>query len=464
MENHNVNYKPQNNDFNSNFINKYLVSSSEAFHKIVDEVFQDIKPYLANRQFKDKKTMLAIFLVNLIANMDRKMYTAISLNKQTYPPQLRRYRVSGFTYRIIKQVYEALRKTDYIERIEHNFAGLEAKNNRATLIYPEEKLVNIFNSLEGKIRIKEKYPDPVIRKDEEKNEVDYRETSLTKMRRKHLKQINQFTRDYNINVNDKRNPSNGEGNINNNLDNSVGNNLLVYIRSLDKNSSSTLIDNKLLTCDLHSCYSPQKFPHGGRLYTGGFGYQTLPKVIRKNIRIDCSNVTELDFDAHHVNLLYAQENLPYPEFPYIYNKAENRRMRNAVKFLVLIAINADSKRKALGAFENKTLQSRDSAKRILYCLVIKNYTTLSNFYDSVISFHKPIGKYIGSGYGIKLQDLDGQIMLDILVTLMNMKIIALGIHDSVIVRIEDEQKLREVMSLSYEKIIGCPCAGISKKY
>lgn len=71
-------------------------------------------------------------------------------------------------------------------------------------------------------------------------------------------------------------------------------------------------------------------------------------------------------------------------------------------------------------------------------------------------FHEPIADFIGTGYGSRLQRIDSDVMEDILLTLADRGIPAIGIHDSVRVPESHLKELEQVMRNSSEKIIGIP--------
>ena len=67
--------------------------------------------------------------------------------------------------------------------------------------------------------------------------------------------------------------------------------------------------------------------------------------------------------------------------------------------------------------------------------------------------HKPISKYLFSDIGITLMNIDGEIMNNILMRLMDKGVIGLSVHDSVIVAEQYADILREIMVAEYEKVM-----------
>ena len=68
--------------------------------------------------------------------------------------------------------------------------------------------------------------------------------------------------------------------------------------------------------------------------------------------------------------------------------------------------------------------------------------------------HKPIAKYLNTGIGLKLQNLDSQIAERVLMAMTERQIPCLPVHDSFIVPARHEAKLREAMMRSYMELMG----------
>ena len=68
--------------------------------------------------------------------------------------------------------------------------------------------------------------------------------------------------------------------------------------------------------------------------------------------------------------------------------------------------------------------------------------------------HKPIQKYLLSDVGVMLQNTDSHIMNNILIRLMDKKILGLSVYDSVIVAEQHEDELSQIMIEAYEVEMG----------
>jgi hypothetical protein len=205
--------------------------------------------------------------------------------------------------------------------------------------------------------------------------------------------------------------------------------------------------------DKNSLYLRRKFNRGdyrcgGRFYTKIF--QSIPSNVRQTITINDEATVELDFSAHHLRLLYHKEGIDFKGEVYIYNKSdeENADKRLIHKMIAMIAINAETRQSAILAVW-KTL--KDDKKTGKFNSTIPTLKQLNELYDDFLGHHKPIAKYVGADVGIRLQRIDSDIMNDILVELTNKQIVALPIHDSIIVQSKFSNTLKLEMIIQYNK-------------
>jgi len=74
--------------------------------------------------------------------------------------------------------------------------------------------------------------------------------------------------------------------------------------------------------------------------------------------------------------------------------------------------------------------------------------------DAIHDKHPTITKYFASGKGLETQRLDSTILSNILDRFISNGIVALPVHDSLIVQHRFEDELRAAMVEEYEKIMG----------
>lgn len=193
---------------------------------------------------------------------------------------------------------------------------------------------------------------------------------------------------------------------------------------------------------------------GGRLYQrNSYSYQTMPKLDRPGLKLNREATYEIDFNTMHVNLLYNFTGIESPTED-AYNKIidnigvnSNDKLRSAVKRVVMIAINA----KSYGSFK----QAFNRGKSIASLSVLKGSgLTLDMVMDSFKEMHAPISDFIYSDYGVVLQRLDSEIMMNILYRLADKDIYGIPLHDSVICQKRHGNDVAEIMKEEYKKYTG----------
>lgn len=224
---------------------------------------------------------------------------------------------------------------------------------------------------------------------------------------------------------------------------------------------------------------------GGRFY-GGW-WQQMNKELRSDIMINGEPVIEIDFTAMHVSLLQAKVNeKPRPNLTEIKEKKAKKVLspaemlaitpdvnirkpldaqndpytlkksvfpnkigfdqRKAVKQLVLMAINANSRESAFLAFRKKQAHG-DPLKKL------KN-NELSQLLEAFIDKNPTLEPFLGTGKGLELMYLDSRIAEIIIEQLTDKNIPVLCIHDSFIVAFKESKELQRAMKRASQKILG----------
>ncbi|MBI9081851.1 MAG: hypothetical protein JEY79_19180 [Pseudodesulfovibrio sp.] len=182
---------------------------------------------------------------------------------------------------------------------------------------------------------------------------------------------------------------------------------------------------------------------GGRAY-GPLHQSMLRKYMRKDILIDGQPTVEIDFSAFHILMLYHREGIEYQGDPY--TACEGPELRQIYKAVGLIAINAESERKARGAIQSEL---RDRGLR-----APRRHEPIKTLVMKFREAHPAIAHHLFSDVGVTLQNIDSEIMNAILVWLMDKGILGLSVHDSVIVAKQHAAFTKEVMTKEYWKVTG----------
>ncbi len=193
---------------------------------------------------------------------------------------------------------------------------------------------------------------------------------------------------------------------------------------------------------LHRVFN--KYPdNAGRFY--GACHINMPKEIRKCILINGEPACELDYKAHHIRMLYHEMEIDYREDPYIKLCEEDLSLRAVYKVVSLVSINAANEKAAIQGIRKELLDSG-----ISFNTTTKSIKTCIERFKGV---HKPISNALNSGMWGRLQYYDSRITNIILQSLLKQGVPCLPVHDSYIVPAKNEDKLAEIMTVAYQKVM-----------
>jgi len=207
----------------------------------------------------------------------------------------------------------------------------------------------------------------------------------------------------------------------------------------------------LLDCRLHRVFNGD-WKHGGRHYMRGRNIPlALSEEERQMIRIDGEPTVEHDFSAMHARMLYHLEDRECPGDPYE-GIAGGNDARPAAKLAMLVAINASSRRDAVGAL----IEECEKDPELAIALAASGLNA-SQMIEATVTAHEPVGGYFFSGVGLRLQCLDSQIASDVLDHFADREVLVIPVHDSFIVQERHRLELAGVMSDAYERYMGRRC-------
>jgi hypothetical protein len=222
--------------------------------------------------------------------------------------------------------------------------------------------------------------------------IKYPETELTTQYRDEMEQINAFLRDADI----------------------------CYQGNKDIDDSRV---------ELKRIFNNSSFEQGGRLY-GAF-WLNLSSEDKKEITIDDEWVISLDYGQMAVRLAYSLAKAPI-DFGDGYLIPDWEKAREATKKLINVMLNSTSSHDwSVPKKVQKLYPYRENIERHL----------LADIY----SFHKPIAHLFGGQYGMKFMFLESEILIDVLMELNCKGIVALPIHDCILVKESAQKTAKEVM-------------------
>lgn len=230
-------------------------------------------------------------------------------------------------------------------------------------------------------------------------------------------------------------------------------------------------------------YNNGSFKLGGRFY--GSTIQGLPSKDRKRILIDGERTVEPDFKGHHYCILYAEQGYqldPVLNDPYKVDDFD----RDTIKLANLSLLNANSEsgfkacitksgnpdNKRINSWYNKQLKEwqQDTVNGVKRKAPTKpdllkgwidnmpDHTNGTELYNAIAAKHSLIADQLGSDdMGLKLQNIDSNIMGEALLLLAGQDIPAQAVHDSIRCREKDLELVVVAMKNAYRKVTKFEC-------
>jgi hypothetical protein len=206
-----------------------------------------------------------------------------------------------------------------------------------------------------------------------------------------------------------------------------------WLASADIGFDDSLLLGKKVAVDdrerkLWRSFTRQRFDSGGRLF-GGFWMPLNKKQREAAIIIEGEDIVELDYGQMAPRLLYARKHLQPPEKD-LYAVPGFKRERAGIKKVMNAMIFAQ---------KPLTRMPRGVRKKFEESCKVDEVTA------AIETYHPDIADLFYRGIGHEAQFTESQIMVDILLRLIDMEIIALPIHDALLVRSSDEDEAKDVM-------------------
>jgi hypothetical protein len=198
-------------------------------------------------------------------------------------------------------------------------------------------------------------------------------------------------------------------------------------------------DIKADTADRHlrRIFTYEKFDSGGRLF-GGF-WQGMKKKHRKGIIIEGEPACELDYKQIAPRILYGVAGAKPPDgdlydIPQFANHPLKPLYRDGFKTLLNTLLFIDKPIKSKPKNTSHLLPSNHSAQDLA---------------EMLRSYDQPIAPYFESGIGHYLQFLESQILIDVLMRLRDRGIVALPIHDAILIPVSRVIEASDTMTTTF---------------
>lgn len=202
-----------------------------------------------------------------------------------------------------------------------------------------------------------------------------------------------------------------------------------------------------------------------RFYSfGELSGQSLPKAIRRTLRINGEPTAELDFSGmaprmtYHYALLDIKGDVYRPKeiLPKFYasdeaSKTDKAIARDFVKRATNICLCVTSRQKANSALGQHLFKHPHCG--ILNRILDAEECRTTDLIDRIVKVHEPIQHRFFAGYGIEMMTIDGKIMKRILLGFCRAKKPVLAIHDSIVVRVSDAFAAKQTMKQAYYEMV-----------
>lgn len=196
---------------------------------------------------------------------------------------------------------------------------------------------------------------------------------------------------------------------------------------------------------------------GGRLYAIGGAYQSKSKSERQGIRINGEPTCEVDIGASHLTILHGKEKVRLPGEGDPYDTGAISR--DAVKRFVTMAMgkgsiptrwSSESVEEYLEDFHDHSVPGMTGDLEVDYPFELVRGITLQ---------HIPLLRSIKElPYSwADFQYLESKILIASIIKLMKEDIVTLPLHDSLICRIRDRERVSRVIKDMFKSELGCEC-------
>jgi hypothetical protein len=191
---------------------------------------------------------------------------------------------------------------------------------------------------------------------------------------------------------------------------------------------------------LRRIFNNSDFAQGGRLY-GGFWQAMSSDERQEHILIEDDWCVELDYGQMSLAILYGLTGTKPPEGDLYDLSAEGipTDYRKGIKKVIQALINSSKVPTKMPKGVRKLIPSRYNIKDIL---------------EAVARKHPAIYPQMTSGIGMQLFRKESDILVDVLLTLKTQGIVALPIHDAVVVRDDNSDKTEAVMKKVFKEHTG----------
>ena len=206
---------------------------------------------------------------------------------------------------------------------------------------------------------------------------------------------------------------------------------------------------------LHRKFYDNTYRLHGRFY-GGY-WEGLPSEWRQRLTINGKLTSEIDFTNMHFAILYHEIGEKMTNQGDLYDLSETvpewkglpieklKVYRKQVKLIMNYMINCEDDEQVKGVIEKN--------RKKIFTRTPKGFTW-QGLIDFIKEIHSPIADKFYRNQGIRLMNLDSQIMEKVILKGIDNDVCVLGVHDSCIFKHEHQHKVMTWMVEAYEEVVG----------
>jgi hypothetical protein len=206
---------------------------------------------------------------------------------------------------------------------------------------------------------------------------------------------------------------------------------------------------------LHRKFYDNTYRLHGRFY-GGY-WEGLPSEWRQRLTINGKLTSEIDFTNMHFAILYHEIGEKMTNQGDLYDLSETvpewkglpieklKVYRKQVKLIMNYMINCEDDEQVKGVIEKN--------RKKIFTRTPKGFTW-QGLIDFIKEIHSPIADKFYRNQGIRLMNLDSQILEKVILKGIDNDVCVLGVHDSCIFKHEHQHKVMTWMVEAYEEVVG----------
>lgn len=410
-------------------LDTFLWSDTPEVDAAVDEMYYRIfkdevrKRSPSKSDINKRKASIKVILLNLLQawHLSPTEWVYLSLSRAAYSKS------NGLneqiSYRSLKSVWDGLCRLNYVDYVEGNSnetsvtAFSKKQHGYLTRVRATEAAVSFLNgthclTLDMAYRLRPQ--ELIILKDKHGNQIKYEDSPDIIQMRKNLTKFNRMLSKSDIGL-------------------KVGNGNLNALQNDLHEDGHAPID--MTSKSLHRPFNNGSFQQGGRFY--GAWWVTVQKELRPQIIIDRESTVEIDYVTMNPRMLYAKEGVELDFDPY-----------------VLPGKMVQIPRKMVKAIFNQLAFGDKMPSRTPKGWKLPSHLKYKQVLQAVLDHTHVINKHYCKSMSGTLQYQDSCIAEGVLLQLADKGIVALPIHDSFVVKKNDQKTLEQVMTQVFKDATG----------